>query len=409
MTPFLDLSLATAELRPEIGEAVGRVLDSGRYIGGGEVEAFEQEFAAYCGARFAVGTGNGLDAITLALRAIGIGEGDEVIVPSNTYIATWLAVTATGARVVPAEPDRLTYNLDPQSAERAITRRTKAILAVHLYGRQADTKALQDVARRHGIELVIDAAQAHGIACQGLTSAFSFYPSKNLGALGDGGAVVTDDLVLAEKIRNLGNYGSSRKYFHDVAGVNSRLDPMQAAILRVKLRRLDQWNERRERIAERYLRELDGIPGLVVPAGTRPGSILPSRGASKSFSSTGVGSEAVESGPTSHHPGIARRTAPRAPRECVWHLFPVRHPDRDWLARELARAGVGTLVHYPVPPHLSGAYSGAGFRRGDFPMAEEIAATELSLPLHPHMTEEQVEEVIGSVCMAACLAIGAAG
>ncbi|MEQ1946417.1 MAG: DegT/DnrJ/EryC1/StrS family aminotransferase [Bryobacteraceae bacterium] len=370
MTPFLDLGLSTQELRPEIDQAVARVLDSGRYIGGAEVDEFEREFAVCCGARFAVGVGNGLDAITLLLRAIGVGEGDEVIVPSNTYIATWLAVTATGARPVPAEPDPLTYNLDPEQAERSITRRTKAILAVHLYGRKADVASLRAVAERHGIELVMDAAQAHGIACEGISSAFSFYPSKNLGALGDGGAVVTDDLVLAEKIRNLGNYGSSRKYFHDVRGVNSRLDPLQAAILRVKLRQLARWNGRRNEIAARYIRELNGIPGLVVP-------------------------EATTSGERSGSP------------ECVWHLFPVCHPDRDWLARELARAGVGTLIHYPVPPHLSGAYASAGFRRGEFPVAELIAAKELSLPLHPHMTEEQVEEVIGSVCMAACLPLGA--
>lgn len=368
MIPFLDLGLATKELRPEIDRAVARVLDSGRYIGGEEVEQFEQEFAAFCGARFAVGVGNGLDAITLLLRGLGIGEGDEVIVPSNTYIATWLAVTATGARPVPAEPDPLSYNLDPDQAERAITRRTKAILAVHLYGRKADVRALRAVAKRHSIELVIDAAQAHGIQCEGISSAFSFYPSKNLGGLGDGGAVVTDDVILAEKIRNLGNYGSSRKYFHDVQGVNSRLDPMQAAILRVKLRHLERWNQRRSEIAARYLRELNGIPGLILPE-----------------------AEASSS-----------RT-----RTSVWHLFPVRHADRDWLARELARAGVGTLIHYPVPPHLSGAYSGSGFRRGDFPMAEEIAATELSLPLHPHLTAEQVDEIIGSVCMAACLPMGA--
>ncbi|MEQ1884604.1 MAG: DegT/DnrJ/EryC1/StrS family aminotransferase [Bryobacteraceae bacterium] len=368
MTPFLDLGLATTELRPEIDQAVARVLDSGRYIGGTEVEEFEREFAAHCGARFAVGVGNGLDAITLLLRAIGVGEGDEVIVPSNTYIATWLAVTATGARPVPVEPDPLTYNLDPEEAERAITRRTKAILAVHLYGRKADVAGLRAVAGRHGLELVIDAAQAHGLACDGISSAFSFYPSKNLGALGDGGAVVTDDLVLAEKIRNLGNYGSNRKYFHEMQGVNSRLDPMQAAILRVKLRHLARWNQRRAAIAERYIRELNGIPGLVVPEPVNASSNSP---------------------------------------ENVWHLFPVCHPDRDWLLRELARAGVGTLIHYPIPPHLSGAYAGSGFRRGDFPIAEHIAATELSLPLHPHLTEEQVEEVIGSVCMAACLPLGA--
>lgn len=380
MIPFLDLSLATNELRPEIDEAVGRVLDSGRYVGGDEVEAFEREFATYCGARFGIGVGNGLDAITLLLRALGIGEGDEVIVPSNTYIATWLAVTATGAGVVPAEPDPVTYNLDHGHAELAITRRTKAILAVHLYGRNANTQELRDVASRHGIELLFDAAQAHGIECRGYTSAFSFYPSKNLGALGDAGAVVTDDVALADKVRRLGNYGSSRKYFHDVIGVNSRLDPMQAAVLRVKLRHLDEWNGRRRRIAAHYLSALRGIPGLVLP----------------------------NSAPV---PMPASNTSParRASNDSVWHLFPIRHPERDRLGQELARAGIGTLVHYPVPPHLSGAYSGPRFRRLEFPIAEAISRTELSLPLHPHLTGEQIDEIAGSVHMAACLPTELAG
>jgi dTDP-3-amino-3,4,6-trideoxy-alpha-D-glucose transaminase len=372
MTPYLDLSLGTAELRDEIDGAIARVLDSGRYIQGPEVEAFESEFARYCGTRHCVGVANGLDALTLMLRALDIGEGDEVIVPSNTYIATWLAVSAVGARVVPVEPDSLSYNLDPERVDAAITRRTRAILVVHLYGQAAQTDDLGEIAAKRGLPLLVDAAQAHGVRLPGHehgythhhTSAFSFYPSKNLGALGDGGAVVTDDGALAAKVRVLGNYGSREKYDNEIRGVNSRLDPLQAAILRVKLRHLDRLNRRRREIAARYLAELDGIPGLVLP-----------------------------------------RIAGRC--DSVWHIFAVRHLERDWLARQLKQEGIGTLIHYPVPPHLSGAYRNAGFRRGEFPLAEEIASTELSLPLHPHLTEDQVEEVIGSICLAACLPAGA--
>ena len=360
MIPFLDLRLATAELRPEINQAIARVVTSGCYILGAEVEAFENEFAAYCGARHCVGVASGMDALTLLLRGLGIGLGDEVIVPSNTYIATWLAVSAVGARVVPVEPDIATYNLDPQRVEEAIGPRTRVILAVHLYGRTAAMTALSEIARRRGVTLVADAAQAHGVDLSGIPSAFSFYPSKNLGALGDGGAVVTDDAALAVRIRALGNYGSRKKYLNEVRGVNSRLDPLQAAVLRVKLRHLDEWNRRRRQIAQLYLEQLDGIPDLVLPGVAEDGST-------------------------------------------VWHAFAIRHPRRDWLARQLALEEIGTMIHYPVPPHLSEAYRDDGYRRGAFPIAERIAAEELSLPLHPHLTAEQVEEIIGSVCLAACV------
>jgi len=349
MIPFLDLRLATEELRPEIDQAIARVVKSGAYILGPEVEAFESEFAEYCGARHCVGVASGLDALTLLLRGLEIGAGDEVIVPSNTYIATWLAVSAAGARVVPVEPDSATYNLDPERVEDAIGPRTRAILAVHLYGKTAAMEALGGIARRRGVALLADAAQAHGADLGGYPSAFSFYPTKNLGALGDGGAVVTDDEALAERIRVLGNYGARQKYSNQVRGVNSRLDPLQAAVLRVKLKYLDEWNQRRLEMALRYLDQLDGIPDL------------------------------------------------------VWHIFAIRHPQRDWLARQLAKEQIGTLIHYPVPPHLSEAYRDAGYRRGSFPIAEQIAEEQLSLPLHPHLTGEQVEEIIGSVCLAACL------
>jgi len=364
LIPFLDLSLATEELRPEIGQALARVMKSGVYILGPEVEAFEHEFAEYCGARHCVGVANGLDALTLLLRGLGVGAGDEVIVPSNTYIATWLAVSATGARVVPVEPDAATFNLDPDRVEGAIGSRTRAIVAVHLYGQTAAMEALGEIAQRRGVPLVADAAQAHGIEWGGYSSAFSFYPTKNLGALGDGGAVVTNDAELAERIRVLGNYGSREKYSNEVRGVNSRLDPLQAAVLRVKLKYLDEWNQRRREIARCYLDQLSGIPGLTLPS--------------------------VADGADS-----------------VWHVFAIRYPQRDWLVRQLAREEIGTLIHYPVPPHLSGAYRDAGFGRGSFPLAEQMAEEELSLPLHPHLTWEQVEEIVGSVCLAACLPLRA--
>jgi dTDP-4-amino-4,6-dideoxygalactose transaminase len=359
----MDLGLATQELRPEIDAAIARVLDSGRYIQGPEVDAFEQEFAALCSARYCVGVASGLDAITLTLLAMGVGPGDEVIVPSSTFIATWLAVSAVGARLVPVEPELATYNLDPLRVERAITRRTRVILAVHLYGRGCDVQALQQIADKHGLLLVVDAAQAHGMKTRGITSAFSFYPSKNLGALGDAGAVVTDDARLADQIRVLGNYGSRVKYYNEVKGVNSRMDPLQAAILRAKLQKLGQWNVRRQQIAAQYLDQLEGIPDLTLPLRAKQD-------------------------------------------ESVWYAFPIRYPDRDWLAGQLESAGVGTLIHYPLPPHLSEAYADLGFSRGNFPIAEEIARTVLSLPLHPHLTQDQVEEVIGSVCLAACLPAG---
>jgi dTDP-4-amino-4,6-dideoxygalactose transaminase len=291
---------------------------------------------------------------------LGIGNGDEVIVPSNTYIATWLAVTAVGARPVPVEPSPATYNIDPERVQAAISRATKAILAVHLYGQQADMPALCWIAEHRGVPLLVDAAQAHGIRCDGLAAAFSFYPSKNLGALGDAGAVVTNDPVLANCIRMLGNYGSTKKYVHEVTGVNSRLDPIQAAVLRVKLRHLDEWNARRAAIARRYIEVLSGMGDLILPE-------------------VGYGCEHV------------------------WHIFPVRHPRRDELARRLMQAGIGTLIHYPVPPHLSGAYRDTGYRRGDFPIAEAIADTELSLPLHPHLTPAQVEDIAGALCLAASM------
>jgi dTDP-4-amino-4,6-dideoxygalactose transaminase len=359
--PFLDLKAPYAELREGLDAASRRVMESGWFITGGELKAFEEEFAAYCGARHCVGVGNGLDALHLILRALKIGEGDEVIVPSNTFIATWLAVTQAGATPVPVEPDPRTYNLDPSAIEAAITPRTRALLPVHLYGQCADMDAIREVAAPYGLKVIEDAAQAQGATYRGRragsladAAGFSFYPGKNLGALGDAGAVVTDDDALAEEIRRLRNYGSRRKYVHEAKGFNSRLDEMQAALLRVKLAKLDEWNARRRRAAERYVQELEGAPDLTLPS---------------------------------------------APEwaEPVWHLFVVRHPRRDALREHLEASGVGTLVHYPIPPHMQEAYSELGIERGSLPVSEAMAEEVLSLPIGPHLSDEEQAYVIAQV------------
>jgi len=359
--PFLDVLATYRELRDEIDAACARVLGSGRYILGEEVDAFEAAFAAYCGTRHCLGVANGLDALQLILRARGIGSGDEVIVPAHTFIATWLAVSLVGARPVPVEPDERTMNVDPGRVEAALTSRTRAIIAVHLYGYPADIDALTGIARRRGLYLIEDAAQAHGAASHarragslGDAAAFSFYPGKNLGAFGDGGAITTSDDDLAARIRRLRNYGSRVKYHHEDLGTNSRLDPLQAAMLAVKLRRLDAWNAHRRRIAALYLDGLAGAPGLTLPPAA---------------------------------PGI----------DPSWHLFVVRHDRRDTLARHLADAGIETLIHYPVAAHLSGAYQDAGLGSGSLPLAERLAATVLSLPIGPHLDEAAAAHVAASV------------
>lgn len=360
MIPFLDLRSPHVELRAEIVEAVERVVSSGWYILGPEVEAFESEFAGYSGVRFAIGVANGLDALHLALRAMGIGPGDEVIVPSNTYIATWLAVSQCGAKPVPVEPDEETFNIDPSRIEAAITRRTKAVLPVHLYGHPADLDPILDIAKRYGLRVLEDAAQAHGasykgrrLGAHGDAVAWSFYPGKNLGALGDGGAVTTCDPEIADRIRVLRNYGSRAKYVNEVQGFNSRLDPIQAAVLRVKLRHLDNWNDRRKRVADRYLRELIGSAlGLMHP---KPWA------------------------------------------DPAWHLFVVRHAERDRLQRRLSETGVGTLIHYPTPPHRQLAYEAERYPADAFPIASCMADEVLSLPMGPHLTDAQVDDVIAAV------------
>lgn len=360
MIPFLDLHAAYVELKPQIDAAVGRVLDSGWYILGAEVDAFEADYAAYCQAAHCVGVANGLDALILGLRALEIGPGDEVIVPSNTYIASWLAVSAVGARPMPVEPHAATHNIDPALIEAAITGRTRAIMPVHLYGQPADLDPILAVAKRRGLAVIEDAAQAHGarykgkrIGAHGDVVCWSFYPGKNLGAMGDGGAVTTDRADIADRIRVLRNYGSREKYVNEVKGVNSRLDPLQAAILRVKLERLDAWNERRRAIARAYGDALADA-GLVLP----------------------------------QVPDWA---------EPAWHLYVVRSLDRAALQARLEAAGIGSLIHYPIPPHMQGAYAELGYAPDDLPLAQRLAAEVLSLPMGPHLDEVAQSRVINAV------------
>lgn len=358
MIPFLELRPAYLELKSEIDAAVARVLDSGWYILGPEVEAFEAEWASFCNADHAVGVANGLDALILALRALGVGPGDEVIVPSNTYIATWLAVSAVGASIVPVEPDLATHNIDPNLIAKAITPATKVILPVHLYGQPVDLDPILDLARARGIFVVEDAAQAHGAAYKGKRVGghgdlvcWSFYPGKNLGAIGDAGAVTTNRADLAERIRALRNYGSRQKYVNDEQGGNSRLDPIQAAVLRVKLARLEEWTARRRAIAAIYAEGL-AETGLILP----------------------------------HVPQWA---------DPVWHLYVVRSPDREALQRRLSAAEIGSLIHYPIAPHMQAAYAGLGIAPNTLPLARQLAGEVLSLPMGPHLAISDAGTVVG--------------
>ncbi|PKO46938.1 MAG: erythromycin biosynthesis sensory transduction protein eryC1 [Betaproteobacteria bacterium HGW-Betaproteobacteria-22] len=355
--PFLDLKAAYGELQPELDEAVLRASRSGWYIGGPEVESFEADFAAYTEAKYCVGVGNGLDALTLALRALDIGEGDEVIVPSHTFIATWLAVSAVGAKPVAVEPALGSYNIDVDSIERCITTSTKAIVPVHLYGMPVDINPICALAKRYGLAVIEDAAQAHGamvggkkVGSHGDAVAWSFYPGKNLGALGDGGAITTNNETIASRVRELGNYGSAVKYFNNECGVNSRLDPIQAAVLSIKLKYLDVWNKRRQNIAAIYSQALTGF---------------------------GVGL-----------PNAPEWAAP------VWHLYVIATPERDALQSRLALAGIQTLIHYPVPPHLQKAYRPLGLKVGSLPVAERLANEVLSLPIGPQLSASHVDYVV---------------
>ena len=359
--PFLDMKSPYLELKDELDNAYHRVMESGWFIFGEEVEAFENEFASYCGAQHCIGVGNGLEALHLIFRGYEIGPGDEVIVPANTYIATWLAVTYAGATLVPVEPDPITFNLEPANVLPAITARTKAILPVHLFGQPTQMQALWKIAKEHNLLIVEDSAQSQGGLYQkrltgnlGSAAGFSFYPGKNLGAFGDAGAVVTNDARLADNVRLLHNYGSRKKYHNEKKGFNSRLDPLQAAFLRVKLRHLDEWNTRRNEIAGFYLNNLSDIPYLILPQ-------------------------------------VAEETYH------VWHLFVIRHPKRDRLQEYLSEHGVGTLIHYPIPPHLSTAYRDLGYQEGSFPITEKMAKTSLSLPIGPHLKIEDAAYVVSKI------------
>lgn len=358
--PFQDFKAAYHELKSELDEAYLRFMESGWYVLGKELDAFEEEYAVYCEAPHCVGVANGLEALHLALRALGVGPGDEVIVPSNTYIATWLAVTQAGAIPVPVEPDPATYNLEPGMVEEAITPRTKVILSVNLYGQPCDYDPLFALAAKHGLKVAIDNAQSHGALYKGRRvggiadiECHSFYPSKNLGAYGEAGAITTHDVALADQIRVLRNYGSRVRYHNEVPGYNSRLDELQAAFLRVKLRHLDAWNARRTAMAERYL--------LQIPAANSQLTL----------------------------PFVPEWASP------VWHLFVIRHPHRDALQQHLADQGVQTIIHYPIPPHRSGAYP--AFHSARLPVAERLAAEVLSLPLGPFTNSEQIAKVVQAV------------
>ncbi|WP_242218907.1 DegT/DnrJ/EryC1/StrS family aminotransferase [Shinella zoogloeoides] len=359
--PFLDLKSINLQDKATFHDALERVLESGWLIMGREMAVFEAAFANYCGSTYALGVGNGLEALHLVLRAWGIGPGDEVIVPANTYIATWLAVTYAGATPVPVEPVDRTFNIDPALIEAAITPRTKAIVAVHLYGQPADMDTIGDIARRHGIKILEDAAQAQGARWRGRrtgalgdAAGFSFYPGKNLGALGDAGAITTDDAELAQSLDMLRNYGSRHKYENEVLGFNSRLDELQAAFLSAKLPRLDADNDRRTAIAARYCESLADIEDLTLPY-------------------VAIGAEPA------------------------WHLFVIRSARRGTLQQFLKKRDIGTLIHYPIPPHLQKAYSYLGYKLGDFPISEAMHAEVLSLPIGPTMTDSDVDLVIDAI------------
>lgn len=366
--PFLDLGAAVAEVRPELDEAWRTVVEGGRFVLGPEVDAFEAEFATYCGAAHCVGVGNGYDALVLGLRALGVGPGDDVLVAANTYVATWLAVSAVGARPVGVEPDD-TGNLDPARLDDAATARTSAVVPVHLYGQPAAMDQILAWAHRRGAAVLADAAHADGaryrgagVGALGDAAAWSFYPSKNLGALGDGGAVTTDDGAVARRVRMLHHYGSERRNENELLGVNSRLDELQAALLRVKLRHLDEWNARRARRAQRYLESLVAL------------------GAERTHETSPIA------------------TPRRLPDiQHAWHLFTVLTPHRDDLRRHLAGAGVETLVHYPTPPFAQPAYSSLGVGPGTFPRTRAWAGQVLSLPLGPHLTDDQQQVVVAAL------------
>lgn len=359
--PFASFKKMHSELREKLDLAYERVLESNYYIQGKECADFEKKFAGYCGVDYCVGVGNGLDALTLILRAMDIGNSDEVIVPSNTYIATALAVSSVGATPVFVEPEIQTYNINPDKVEEMITENTKAVIAVHLQGRPADMDKICAIANKHNLRVIEDAAQAHGarykgkrVGAIGDAAGFSFYPGKNLGALGDGGCVTTNDKEIADRVRSLGNYGSDYKYHHIYKGVNSRLDELQAAFLNVKLDKLDYWNEERRKIAEKY------FAGITNPLVTLP----------------------LKSDDIFEH---------------IYHVFVIRCKERDKLEEYLNSKGIGTVKHYPIPMHRQLAYKDLGIGEGELPIAEEISRTVLSLPMYYGMTDEEIQYVVKNI------------
>ena len=358
--PFVSFLPMERELDSDLRDAFNRVFTRSWYIEGQEDAAFEKAFSAFCGTKYCIGVGNGLDALMLILKALDIGEGDEVIVPSNTYIATALAVTYVGAKPVFVEPEMETFNIDPSRIEAAVTARTKAIMPVHLYGRACDMDPIMSIAAKYSLRIIEDCAQAHGATYKGRkvgtfgdAAGFSFYPGKNLGALGDAGAVVTDNEDIAVKVRALGNYGSDYKYHHIYKGNNSRLDELQAAFLSAKLPHLERMNAARRQIANRYLSEIKN-PAVILPL-------------------------------------VSEEYVP------VWHIFGIRCSRRDELEKHLSSRGITTNKHYPIPMHLQECYRDLGFSEGDFPIAEEISRTELSLPMFYGMTDAEVQAVISAV------------
>jgi dTDP-4-amino-4,6-dideoxygalactose transaminase len=359
--PYLDIRLQHLLLREELSKAFQDVMESGNYILGEKLKAFETKYAGWSQVKYTLGTGNGLDALTISLLASGIGHGDEVIVPSNTYIASWLAVSQCGAKIIPVEPRITSYNINPDLIEAAITSKTKAIMPVHLYGQACEMEPIMKIASKNGLKVIEDNAQAHGARYKkkltgsfGDINATSFYPGKNLGALGDGGAVTTNDEALWKKATLIRNYGSVEKYHNEIKGMNSRLDELQAALLLVKLNYLDGWNEKRVALAANYGKMLKGVGDLILPS-----------------------------------------TAQYATN--VYHIYPIRTARRDALKDYLHANGIGALIHYPVPPHLQPAYKELGYKTGSFPLAELIAKTTLSIPLYPTLKEEEQEYIIGKI------------
>ena len=361
MIPFLSFKHMNEEIKAELLPSFEHFIDKGWYVLGDQVKQFEKEYADFCTTTHAVGVANGLDALIIALKTLNIGPGDEVIVPSNTYIASWLAVSYVGATPIPVEPRLDTYNINPDLMEAAITPKTKAIMPVHLYGQCCEMEAIMNIAQKHNLFVIEDNAQSQGATYNGqITGSFghingtSFYPGKNLGAYGDAGAITTNDEHLYHRTNVIRNYGSQKKYYNEIKGINSRLDELQAGFLSIKLKHLNKWSEQRNHIASLYNQMLHGVGDVVTPV--------------------------LANGATS-----------------VYHLYVIRTNKRDELQHHLNTHEIGTLIHYPLPPHLQEAYQELGYQKGDFPLAETIADTCLSLPLFPGLTDEQVEQVCNTI------------